>query len=169
MMKSLTVEQGEEVSSSQSIEKIYERNVSMVYRVSFSYMKNKSDTDDIVSEVFLKLLKTKVNFQNLEHEKAWLLKIAINLCKDNLKHWRRKNGNIDDYENLESKNPYEIDETFKTVMNLPERYKDVIYLYYYEGYSTEEIARILKKSHSTVRNHLSEARKLLKEVLENEE
>ena len=82
---------------------------------------------------------------------------------------RRKNENLNDYENLESKNPFEIDETFKTVMNLPERYKDAIYLYYYEGYSTDEIARILKKPHSTIRSHLHEARKLLKEVLENEE
>jgi len=169
MTKTFSISKDEEVSFSQNIGEIYERTVSMIYRVVFSYMKNAPDTDDIVSEVFLRLLKTKICFQNTEHEKAWLLRTAINLCKDNLKHWRRKNENIDDYENLESKNPFEIDETLKIVMNLPERYKDAIYLYYYEGYSTEEIARILKKPHSTVRNHLHEARKLLKEVLENEE
>ena len=169
MTKTFSISKDEEVSFSQNIGEIYERTVSMIYRVVFSYMKNAPDTDDIVSEVFLRLLKTKICFQNTEHEKAWLLRTAINLCKDNLKHWRRKNENIDDYENLESKNPFEIDETLKIVMNLPERYKDAIYLYYYEGYSTEETARILKKPQSTVRNHLHEARKLLKEVLENEE
>ena len=171
MMKSMALMQNEEdisFSQSQSIEEIYERNVSMVYRVSFSYMKNKPDTDDIVSEVFLKLMKIKILFQNEEHEKAWILRTTINLCKDYLKHWRRKSENIDDYENLEVGAQFEIDETFEIVMNLPERYKDVIYLYYYEGYSTEETARILKKPHSTIRNHLHEARKLLKGVLENE-
>jgi len=151
-----------------NIEEIYERNISMVYRVSFSYMKNKTDTDDIVSEVFLKLIKIKPGFINIEHEKAWLIRTTINLCKDFLKSLKRKNKNIEDYENIQSENPFEIDETFKLVMQLPERYKDAIYLYYYEGYSTEEIARILKKPDSTIRNHLSEARKLLKGVLENE-
>ena len=169
MIKSFSISKNEEASVSQNIADIYERNVSMVYRVSFSYMKNAPDTDDIVSEVFLKLLKTKICFQNIEHEKAWLLRTAINLCKDSFKHWRRKNENIDDYENLESKNPFEIDGTFKIVLELPERYKDAIYLYYYEGYSTEEIAKILKKPNSTIRNHLHEARNLLKGVLENEE
>jgi len=172
MIKSLTernVEVKENIAV--SIEEIYERNVDMVYRVGYSYMKNKADTDDIVSEVFLKLIKTKICFQNAEHEKAWLVRTAANLCKDNLKSWRRKNKNIDDYENhetTESETQFEIDETFKIVMRLPERYKDAVYLYYYEGYTTEETAKILKKPHSTIRNYLHEARKLLKGVLENE-
>lgn len=167
MIKTLTIHTVEE-KKALNIAEIYQRNLSMVYRVSFSYMKNKSDTDDIVSEIFLKLIQTKIYFEDNEHEKAWLLRTTINLCKDSLKSWRRKNKNIDDYENIESDNPYEIDETLKIVMHLPERYKDAIYLYYYEGYSTEEIAQILKKPHSTIRNHLSESRKLLKGVLENE-
>ena len=170
MIKSLTINTIQENNTDKSlnIEEIYERNFSMVYRVSFTYMKNKADTDDIVSEVFLKLLQTKIYFQNGEHEKAWLLRITVNLCKDFLKSSKRKNQNIDDYENIESENEFEIDETFKIIMRLPEKYKDAIYLYYYEGYSTEETAKILKKPHSTVRNHLREARNLLKGVLENE-
>jgi RNA polymerase sigma-70 factor (ECF subfamily) len=165
MMKSLPARGGE--MASQSIAEIYERHVSMIYRVGFSYMKNAADTDDIVSEVFLKLIKNGTNFESIEHEKAWLLRTAINLCKDSLKHWRRKNANIDDYTELEG-DPLEIDETLKAVMELPERYKAVIYLYYYEGYTSEEIARILKKPQSTVRNHLHEAREILKGVLEDE-
>ncbi|MCL1858492.1 MAG: RNA polymerase sigma factor [Oscillospiraceae bacterium] len=173
MIKTLAVHNNiekEQKDKSIIIEEIYERNVNMVYRVSFSYMKNKTDTDDIVSEIFLKLIKTKICFQNEEHEKAWLLRTTINLCKDSLKSLRRKNKNIDDYINTEgeNQNQFEIDETFKIVMQLPGRYKDAIYLYYYEGYSTEEIARILKKPNSTIRNHLHEARNLLKGVLENE-
>ena len=152
--------------SEQSIEAVYERHISMIYRVSFSYMKNTADAEVISSEVFAKLLKTGVKFKNAEHEKAWLLRAAINLCKNNLRHWRRKNENIEDYADLQSDNHE--DETLQAVMDLPERYKYVVYLYYYEGYTTAEIAEILKKPHSSVRVHLHEARKLLKGVLENE-
>ena len=152
---------------SQSIEAVYERNIGMIYRVSYSYMKNKADAEDISSEVFAQLLKKGVKFKNAEHEKAWLLRTAINLCKNNLKHWRRRNENIDDYYDLASDNHE--DETLESVMDLPERYKSAVYLYYYEGYSAQEIAGILKKPRSTVLNHLHEARKILKGVLENEE
>lgn len=87
----------------QSIEAIYERHYDMVYRVSFSYLKNIEDTKDAVSEIFLIMLQKKVKFQNFEHEKAWLIRVTINLCKNRLKHWWRKNRNINDYPNLESK------------------------------------------------------------------
>jgi len=176
MIKSLTSRGGEiememeTVSQiSQNIEEIYERHADMVYSVSFSYLKNTEDTKDIVSEIFLKLLQKKIRFNDAEHEKAWLLRATINLCKDYLKHWRRKNENLDDYDNLESDNPFQTDEIYKLVMELPERYKAVVYLHYYEGYKTEEIGKILKKPQSTVLSQLREARKLLKGVIENEE
>lgn len=168
MIKSLSARDGKKEKSSQNIEEIYERHADMVYSVSFSYLKNAEDTKDIVSEIFLKLLQKRVNFHDAEHEKAWLLRTTINLCKDYLKHWRRKNENIDDYANLESENPFYIDETYKAVMELPERYKAVIYLHYYEGYTTKEISKILKKPQSTILSHLREARKQLKGVLEDE-
>jgi RNA polymerase sigma-70 factor (ECF subfamily) len=168
MIKSLPARGGETETVSQSIEEIYERHADMVYSVSFSYMKNTEDTKDIVSEIFLKLLQKKINFNDVEHEKAWLLRATINLCKDTLKHWRRKNENIDEYENLEGENPFYTDETYKLVMELPERYKAVIYLHYYEGYTSAEIGKILKKPQATILSHLREARKLLKGVLENE-
>ena len=153
----------------QSIEAVYERHIGMIYRVSYSYMKNAPDAEDISSEVFAQLLKKGVKFKNPEHEKAWLLRTAINLCKNNLKHWRRKNENIDDYYDLASDNhEHHEDETLTAVMDLPERYKSAVYLYYYEGYSAQEIAELLKKPRSTVLNHLHEARKILKGVLENE-
>lgn len=155
---------------SQSIEETYKKYAKMIYQISFSYLKNTADTEDIVSDVFVKLIRSGVNFQSEEHKKAWLLRTAINLCKDNLKHWRRKNTDIDDYVNLQSENLFRINDTLKAVMELPDRYKAVIYLYYYEGYETAEIARILNKPQSTVRVHLHKARKLLKEVLtDNEE
>ena len=151
-----------------AFEEIYERQFNMIYRVCYSYMRNTADTEDMVADVFEKLLKSKVVFNDLEHEKAWLLRTAINRCKDFLKGWRRSCASLDKCENLEAANPSGENETLKIILGLPERYKDVIYLYYYEGYSTAEVAQILKKPQSTVRNHMSEARKLLKGVLENE-
>jgi RNA polymerase sigma-70 factor (ECF subfamily) len=131
-------------------------------------MKNSTDAEDIVADVFLKLLESKKRFQSLEHEKAWLIRVAINMCKNHLKHWWRKRANIEDYQNLESKHEFPSDEVLNAVSNLSERYRAVIYLYYYEGYSSAEIARILRKPRSTILNHLSEARKLLKGVLKDE-
>ena len=177
MIKSLTVHgdgngnmKEKSKTNSQSIGEIYARHADMVYSVSYSYLKNTEDTKDIVSEIFLKLLQKKIKFNDAEHEKAWLLRAAINLCKDYLKHRRRKNENIDDYENnLESADSFEADATYKLVLELPDRYKAVIYLHYYEGYKTEEIGRILKKPQSTVLSQLREARKLLKGVIETNE
>jgi len=148
---------------------IYERHASMLYRVCFSYMKNAADTEDIVSDVFVKLISRDVRFQSSEHEKAWLLRIAINLCKDTLKHWWRRRESIDDYYGLESKEHFYEDDALRAVMELPERLKAATYLYYYEGYNTAEISNILRKPQSTILYHLHIARKLLKEVLGNEE
>lgn len=152
----------------QNIEELYKRHNKMVYRICFSYLKNTEDTKDAVSEIFLKLIQTKITFQTSEHEKAWLLRATINFCKNFLKSWRRKNVNIDDYANIESENPFKNYEVLKAVMELPDKYKYVIHLHYYEGYTSEEISKILKKPHSTIRYHLQEARKILKGVLENE-
>ncbi|MCL2386609.1 MAG: RNA polymerase sigma factor [Defluviitaleaceae bacterium] len=152
-----------------TFEEVYERRAEMVYRVCFSYLKNAADAEDITSQVFEKLLKHAPALKSEEHEKAWLLRTAINMCKNHLKSWRRKTVNIDDYESLEYADAFPNKDLIKTVFELPERYKDVIYLYYYEGYSTAEVAEILSKPQSTIRSHMREARILLKGVLEDEE
>jgi RNA polymerase sigma-70 factor (ECF subfamily) len=153
----------------QNIGEIYDKYAKMIYRLSFSYVKNKHDAEDIISDVFVKLIKSKPDLQNEEHEKAWILRTAVNLCKDRLKRKSRKHASIDEYENLQAPDAADADQTLISVMELPDKYKSVIYLYYYEGYSCEEIAGILKKPHSSVRVHLHKARKLLKEVLLTDE
>ncbi|MCL1794398.1 MAG: RNA polymerase sigma factor [Oscillospiraceae bacterium] len=155
-------------ASPQNIEEIYRQHFDMVYRISFSYLKNLSDAEDSTADVFAKLMQKNVTFQSDEHEKAWLIRTAINICKNHLSHWWRSRADIDDYENLHSDDAFHLDETLQLVMELPVRYKDVIYLYYYEGYTSKEIAEILQKPHSTIRNHLREARIKLRGVLENE-
>ena len=79
------------------IVRIYERHVDSVYRLCFSFMKNSADAEDMVQETFLRLLSSGKSFESEEHEKAWLIVTASNLCKDTLKKWWRKNENIDDY------------------------------------------------------------------------
>jgi len=154
---------------SQTIEESYNRYIDMVYRMAFSYMKNKADTEDITADVFIKLMKKGLVFQSAEHEKAWLLRVTGNTSKDALKHWWRKNTDIDLCENLQAEESLHMDETLQAVLALPPRCKSAVYLYYYEGYSSKEVAAILQKPHSTIRNHLQEGRTLLKGVLEHEE
>jgi RNA polymerase sigma-70 factor (ECF subfamily) len=149
---------------------MYKRHVKTVYRVCFTYMKNETDTEDAVADTFVKMLASRKQFDNAEHEKAWLIRAAINVCKDNLKHWWRKRESLSDHSEAlgaaDGGGKAEILETvLETVLALPEKYKSVVYLYYYEGYNSAEIAAFLKKPQSTVRNHLHEARKQLKERL----
>jgi RNA polymerase sigma-70 factor (ECF subfamily) len=144
------------------IAEIYGRHVKTVYRVCFAYMKTPADTEDAVQDAFVKLITSEKAFESEEHEKAWLIRTAANLCKDKLRSASRKSDSLDDYEYTLSVPETEIDDTLRLVRELPDRYKAVIYLYYYEGYTSVEIAEILRKPRSTIRNYLSEARELLR-------
>ena len=141
---------------------IYERNVDTVYRICYSYLKNKSDAEDIVQETFIRLLRKEIKFENYNHEKAWLIVTASNLCKNSLKSWKSKVDNIEDYNLTNQNEENNIDETLHIVLNLPNKYKTTIYLYYYEGYSSIEIAKITGKKESTVRSQLKRGREILK-------
>jgi RNA polymerase sigma-70 factor (ECF subfamily) len=147
------------------IAEIYERHRLTVYRVCFAYMKNPADTEDAVQDAFIQLIKAGTPFASAEHEKAWLIRTATNICKNVLRHWWRKRESLEDYEHLEGQAGLEIDSVFRAVMGLPAKYKTVVYLYYYEGYNSAEIAQILGKPQSTIRNHLHEARGVLREKL----
>lgn len=143
-------------------EAFYERNYKLVYRLCFTYMKNAAEAEDCTEDVFVKVLSGGYTFNDETHEKKWLTVTAMNLCKDRLRHWwRRKVTPIDDAPELVDESAGLYDETLDIVMKLPEKYKDVIYLYYYMDCKTDEIAQMLKKPPSTVRNHLKEARELL--------
>jgi len=147
---------------------IYQRHVDMVYRVCFSYMKNTADTEDMVQNTFIQMISSDVDFQSEEHEKAWLIVTASNLCKNHLRHWWQKRSSLDDYEQVASTQPLEIDETLAVVLALPDTYKLTIYLYYYEGYTSTEIARLMNKPQSTIRNYLHRGRSILRKKLGGE-
>ena len=143
---------------------VYSRQVDTVYRVCYSFMKNRSDTEDLVQETFLKLLSTNKKFENERHEKAWLIVTASNLCKDTLKKWWRKNENIEDFLDIAEESKQE-DGVLEVILQLPDDYKDAVYMYYYEGYTTVEIARHLGCPETTVRSRLMRAKKKLQVML----
>ena len=144
---------------------IYMRHVKTVYRVCFAYMKNRADTEDAVQDTFFRLIRSGPAFESEEHEKAWLIKTASNVCKNVLRHWWRRRESIEEHYDTPDSEEIGTDDVLSAVTSLPEKYKTVVYLYYYEGYSSVEIADILKKPQSTVRNYLHEVRAVLKERL----
>lgn len=148
--------------TNKDIEEIYNRHVEIIYRVCFIFMKNPTDTEDALQATFTKLLEYSGEFQNEQHEKAWLITVASNICRNNLKHWFRKTVDISSLSLADEKAEPEVKRTLRDVLNLPEKYKIPIYMYYYEGYKSKEIAEILNKNESTIRSYLRTGRELLK-------
>lgn len=148
---------------------IYRRQVDSVYRLCFSFMKNRADTEDMVQETFLRLMQRAPRFASEAHEKAWLIVTASNLCKNALKHWSRRGEALEDHPELPGPGEPYIDSALDAILRLPEAYKTVVYLYYYEGYSTPEIAALLRCPKATVQSRLFRARKLLKQSLGGDE
>lgn len=144
---------------------IYNRHVDTVYRVCYSFMKNKPETEDMVQETFLRLISLGKTFENERHEKAWLIVTASNLCKDSLKKWWRRNESIDDNPAVAGRWVHDHNEVLEAILELPKEYKVVVYMYYYEGYSGREIAQALHCTEQTVRTRLSRARNMLKLIL----
>lgn len=142
----------------------YNRHVDMVYRVCYSFMKNQTDAEDMVQETFLRLLSNQKKFSDERHEKAWLIVTASNLCKDTLKKWWRTNENIEDYPDLPQKTNGS-SAVMEAILSLSDDYKTAVYMYYYEGYSTAEIAQFLGCPDATVRSRLARARKQLQAML----
>ena len=149
--------------------RIYERNVDTVYRVCFGFLKNAHDTEDAVQNTFLKLMDYQGEFTGGEHEKAWLIVTASNLCRNLLRHWwSKKNSLTDCIPESGGEQPFHVDETLSAVLALPDRYKTAVYLYYYEGYNSSQIAKILHKTPSAIRNYLHAGREILKKQLEDD-
>ena len=151
------------------INRAVEEYADMVRRVCFYHLKNREDTEDVFQNVFLKYMLCDKPFKDREHEKAWLLRVAINACKDYVKSFFRRNAiPLETLREMEAGGMEEHREILEAALALPGKYKDVIYLYYYEGYSASEIGRILGKKENTVYSLLSRGRGMLKEELGGE-
>lgn len=138
-----------------------------LYRLALGYVRNSENAEDICQNAFVKLLGYRGEFESPENCKAWLIRVTINLSKNHL----RSKRSVQPEELSESfpaleKEEYEL---LETVMSLPPKYRAVIHLYYYEGYSVNEIADIIGSTASTVTTRLARARKRLKDMLLMEE
>lgn len=146
-----------------------EEYADMIRRVCFYHLKNRVDCEDIFQEVFLKYMLYDGQFCDKGHERAWLLRVAINACKDYLKSFFRRNAvSLELINEMQAQIPEEHKEVLEAVLSLPPKYKDAIYLHYYEGYSASEIGNILNKKENTVYSLLSRGRKILKDYLLDE-
>ena len=156
-MKLLTDEQFEQIMIKHS---------KSLFVIAFNYTRDKLTSEDIVQDAFIKLYRARKDFESDEHIKNWLIRVTINLSLNAIKRKKRYLlvdneyiNNIQDSSNEEKKN----EELYSFVCSLKNRYKDVIILYYYQGYSIKEISKILGISESGVATRLDRARKIIKE------
>lgn len=151
------------------INEAIERYADTVRRLCMLHLKNHADTEDIFQTVFLKYALHTEPFTDAEHEKAWLIRVTINACKDLLKSFfRSRTVSLDEVLEQPAELPPDHREVLEAVLSLPQKYRDVIYLHYYEGYSAPEIGRILKKNVNTVYTLLGRAKQQLRETLGGE-
>lgn len=150
--------------SARQLEEAYDACGPAVYRLAMVYLGRPADAEDVTQETFVRLLCLAPAFADEEHRRRWLLRVAANLCRDQLRgFWRKRVVELD--EALPAA-PAEEREAARAVMSLPEQYRLPIHLHYYEGYSVAEIAGILKLGQSAVKMRLKRGRELLKLELE---
>ena len=157
---------GSFMRSEEEVNRVIEQYSDTVRRICMVHLKNYADTEDIFQNVFLKYVLSSVSFENEEHEKAWFIRVTINACKDLLKSFfRTRTISIDEIVEQPTALQPDNREVLEAVLSLPAKYKDVVYLYYYEGYSVPQISRILRKNVNTVYTLLTRSKKLLRDKL----
>ena len=147
---------------------IIEKYFNTVYKLAIAETKDVHTAEDVTSDVFLKFMQSEKAFESEEHIKAWLLRVTINASKSVFSSsWFKKTVPLE--ETLEASGiPEEESEVYLAVMNLPQKYRTVIHLFYYEDYSVSEISKVLNMNESTVKSQLSRGRDLLRESLKGE-
>lgn len=151
---------------STSYEQIVRQNIDTIYRIAISYTKTPADADDIVQQTFMKLLTKNVLFTDEEHVKRWLIRVCVNECNNLFSSFWRKN--VDSIDAMAKEPEFMMQESielYEAIKALPPKCGVVLYLFYYEGYSSKEIADILHIKEATVRTRLVRARKMLRAQL----
>ena len=147
-----------------------DRYADLVRRVCMIHLKNHADTEDIFQTVFLKYVTGTTEFESEEHEKAWFIRVTINACKDLLRSFfRSRTVSLDDLLEQPDQVPEDHREVLEAVLALPDKYRYVVYLHYYEGYTAPEIGTILHKNPNTVYTLLIRARDELRKMLGGED
>ena len=145
---------------------VVERNIDKMYRTALAIMGNKADAEDVVQDVFVTLFNKEPDFESSDHETAWLIRVTVNICKNRLNSywWKKSVPLLESYPAPTEEHQSVMNE----VISLPVKYRIVIHLYYYEGYSTKEIAEMTRQRESTVRAQMTRARSMLKKSINNE-
>lgn len=156
-----------------SAEYFIEKYADMVYRIALLQTKNKNDADDVFQEVFLRLVKYIHTIEDEEHGKHWLMRVTVNCAKTHFTTaWRRHTVFYEEEREIEESYEMETNEDkeiiYQAVKELPDKYRVVIHLFYYEELSIAEIAEVLKKKQNTIKSQLARGRELLKEKLKGE-
>lgn len=152
--------------SEEEVNSAIQRYSDTIRRICMLHLKNYADTEDIFQTVFLKYVLSSATFESEEHEKAWIIRVTVNACKDLIKSFfRSRTVSLDEVLEQPAPMASQHREVLEAVLSLPPKYKDAVYLHYYEGYSAPEIGRILGKNVNTVYTLLNRARQLLKETL----
>lgn len=147
------------------IEEAYDTYGAAVYRLAMTYLGRHADAQDVTQEVFIRLFRKAPSFRDGNHEKRWLLRVAANLCRDQLRSPRYNTAELEEDYPISDPDLFGVADA---IVRLPETYKAVIHLHYYEGYSVAEVARILHLSISAVKMRLKRGRELLKIELEED-
>ncbi len=138
-----------------------------ILRYAYSYLHNMSDAEEVLQDTLIQFIKTAPSFENREHEKAWLMRVAANLSKNRIKYNSfRDTDELN--EELAAESREDLSFVWEAVKGLDVKYREVIHLFYYEGYSSAQIARLLNKNESTVRSDLRRGRERLKVLLKEE-
>lgn len=142
----------------------------MVYRLCLVHLKNPQDAEDVFQTVFMKYVLSSAAFESPEHEKAWFIRVTLNACRDLLRSlFRRQAVPLEELLDLPEEDSGEDREVLRAVLELPVKYRDPVYLHYFEGYTAPEIGRLMRKNVNTVYSLLGRAKALLREKLGGEE
>ncbi|BCZ28778.1 hypothetical protein EUBC25_28650 [Claveliimonas bilis] len=156
--------------SEQEVTRAIEQYSDMVRRLCMIHLKNYADTEDIFQTVFLKYVLSSAAFENEEHEKAWFIRVAINACKDLLRNFFHSHvTSLDEIWEHSTEMQEDHREVLEAVLSLPQKYREVVYLHYYEGCTAPEISQILGKKVNTIYTLLTRSRQMLREKLGGEE
>ena len=163
-------------SAQMVVERLIEDYGQDVLKIAYLYVKDQQLAEDIFQEVFYKVMKNYHKFEHLSSEKTWLIRITINTCKDLLRtSWLRRVttfGTLEEQNQTQHEQPFDMtqsesnNELYEMIMKLPQRYKEVILLFYYEDFSYDEMAKILNIPKGTVQSRLARGREKLKKMME---
>ena len=167
LVRSLARPRAENTSTDALVEEALDRHGDSILRLAYSYLHNRSDAEEVLQDTLIRLFQTRPSFESRDHEKAWLLRVAANLSKNRLAYNKRRAADALQ-DTLAAEEREDLSFVWEAVKALPPNYRDVIHLFYCEGYSTAQIAEILDRKETTVRSSLSRGRQKLRDILKED-